>query len=290
MAPTSALPAQIDGRIEIVTPENIAFSYRTAGPFLRLPAYLLDKILQVLAIATLGLILMFSLGMAGLGSLATGGWLVAIFVVSWFYGGLFETFWNGQTPGKRAFGLRVVAIDGRPINALQAVLRNVLRAVDGLPMFSAVPLFQVGLLACLSNRRYQRLGDLACGTMVILEDRRRLSRVARSADPAVNELALAIPAKFVATRPLAQALSKYVGRRATFSPVRQAEIAGHLARPLIERFGLPANTNADRLLCALYQRTFVADQTLVGSAISAEAENPFASRHSPMTESVESNV
>ena len=52
----------------------------------------------------------------------------------WFYGGLFETFWNGQTPGKRLLGIRVITLDGQPINALQAILRNVLRIVDAQPL------------------------------------------------------------------------------------------------------------------------------------------------------------
>ncbi len=124
---------QIDTLIEIVTPENIAFEYRVAGPFHRLPAYLIDVVIRVGAavIALLAFMWMFSIVAApGLG---LGLGLVVWFVVEWLYGGLFETFWNGQTPGKRLMRLRVVSIDGQPINAFQAVLRNVLRAVDALP-------------------------------------------------------------------------------------------------------------------------------------------------------------
>jgi hypothetical protein len=36
-------------------------------------------------------------------------------------------------------------------------------------------------------------------------------------------------------------------------------VASHLAQPLLERFGLPADTSYDLLLCALYYRTFIAD-------------------------------
>ena len=60
-------------------------------------------------------------------------WLLLAFAVSWFYFGLFETFWNGQTPGKRMMGLRVLSVTGQPINAMQAILRNILRAVDAMP-------------------------------------------------------------------------------------------------------------------------------------------------------------
>ena len=98
-----------------------------------------------------------------------GAAFILSFVMNWFYGGLFETFWNGQTPGKRAMGIRVVTIDGQPITGLQAILRNVLRLVDGLPMIAGgvFPLFQLGLISCALNNRYQRLGDIASGTYLI---------------------------------------------------------------------------------------------------------------------------
>ncbi len=73
--------------------------------------------------------------LGGLEGLGFAVWLLLAFVISWFYFGLFETFWNGQTPGKRLFGLRVLRTDGRPINAMQAILRNVLRAVDAMPIW-----------------------------------------------------------------------------------------------------------------------------------------------------------
>jgi len=60
----------------------------------------------------------------GAGGVGLSVILVAWFGLSWFYGGFFETVWNGQTPGKRLLGLRVLTVEGQPINALQAVLRN----------------------------------------------------------------------------------------------------------------------------------------------------------------------
>ena len=55
------------------------------------------------------------------------------FVLEWFYGGLFESLWNGQTPGKRLMGLRVLTTEGQPINGMQAVMRNLLRYADIFP-------------------------------------------------------------------------------------------------------------------------------------------------------------
>ena len=44
---------QIDSTVEIVTPENIAFHYRVAGPFRRLPAYILDLFIRWVVITLL---------------------------------------------------------------------------------------------------------------------------------------------------------------------------------------------------------------------------------------------
>jgi uncharacterized RDD family membrane protein YckC len=272
----SSSPRQLDSRIEIVTPENIAFHYLLAGPFRRLPAYLIDAAICVtfLVVTLLGVGLWSAVG--GLGGVAIGMWLVLAFVVSWFYFGLFEALWNGQTPGKRLMGLRVLAVDGQPINAMQAVVRNVLRAVDAMPIVGlsaelSIPYYMVALVAMAASDRYQRLGDLACGTIVVVERRSTLRGVAPIQHPEVIEFARHLPPQFVAPRGLAHALSVYAARRELFSPPRRFEIARTLAEPLCERFGLPRDTNPDLLLCALYYRTFIADRH--GEApLSAEAE------------------
>jgi uncharacterized RDD family membrane protein YckC len=254
---------QLDSRIEIVTPENIAFHYVLAGPFRRLPAYLIDCAICV-GVLLVGLFLLsLFAAIGGPTGLGAGLWLLAAFVISWFYFGLFETFWNGQTPGKRLTGLRVLSTDGQPVNAMQAVLRNVLRAVDSMPLLGpdeiGIPLYMVGLIAMASNNRYQRLGDLACRTIVVVERRSKLRGIAPVQHPEVIRFAQYLPRSFVVHRELAHALSVYVSRRERLSPARRYEIARTLSEPLVERFGLPADTNPDLLLCALYYRTFIGE-------------------------------
>jgi hypothetical protein len=189
--------------------------------------------------------------------------------MSWFYGGFFEAYWNGQTPGKRVLGLRVVCIDGQPINGVQAVLRNILRAADALPVVPlpgselpvpVLPLFQVGLLTPLLNERYQRLGDLVCGTMVVVEEKQFGAAMIQMKDPAAVQLAAQLPANLQVSRSLGRALTKYVSRRAMFSHERRSEIARRLAETLIRQFSLPPQTNYDLLLCALYYRAFIDDR------------------------------
>jgi hypothetical protein len=166
---------------------------------------------------------------------------------------------NGQTPGKRVLRLRVLTVEGHPIAGWQAILRNFLRAADALPMVP-VPTYLVGLATATMNDRYQRLGDIAAGTMVVVERRRRDHGVARVDDPEAIALAAALPADLRIDRHLAQALSTYVERRGGLGAARRDEIAAHLARPFIARNALSPDLPPDALLAALYYRAFIADR------------------------------
>jgi uncharacterized RDD family membrane protein YckC len=275
--------SQLDNRIQIVTPENIAVEYRVAGPFVRLPAYLLDLLIRIGVFLFMAFVISIISTSTGLFGMGIGGALVILFLMEWLYGGIFETFWNGQTPGKRMMNLRVVSIDGQPINALQAVLRNVLRSVDGMPLLvqNYFPTFLVGLLTTTTNHRFQRLGDLACSTMVIIEDRQQLYGVVRVKEPVAIALALSLPAGFPVSRSLARALSQYVERRRVFPPARRAEIARTLGAALIEKMNLSPSTNHDVLLCALYHRTFITDRAGDESAMPV-GQSPFAPVATPV--------
>lgn len=267
---------QLDTSIETVTPENVLLQYQLSGPFRRLLAYVIDVLIRigVYLVMTIAFSLLF-------GALSIEGVGVAIlfllyFVLSWFYGGLLEAYWNGQTIGKRAMGIRVLTLSGEPINALQAILRNVLREVDSLTPFFVplvwfipfatenfnfpIPTYLVGLIAMICTKRFQRLGDLACGTMVVVEQRSWNQGLLHIDDAEVLQLASLLPANLEVSRSLGQTLSHYVERRRVFPPARRADLAKHIGVPLCRRFGLPPNTNHDMLLCAMYYRTFISDQ------------------------------
>lgn len=262
----------IDATIDIVTPENISFQYRVAGPYRRLPAFAIDLLLRfgvwfafIFAFSMIGIMRLID------GALAIVVLLLLLFVMEWLYGGLLETFWNGQTVGKRVMGIRVLSTDGQPINGLQAVLRNILRFADMMPLIPlaalsdepsaiAIPTFVIGLVVPLLNSRFQRLGDLVCGTMVVIEEKSFLLDAAQLEDPRVAQLAAELPPAFTVTQTMARALASYVDRRQLFSPPRRREIARHVGEPLVARFGLPADTSYDLLLCALYHRTFLAQR------------------------------
>jgi uncharacterized RDD family membrane protein YckC len=243
----------LDTTVRLVTPERIVFLYPLAGPFRRFFAYLLDlavKVGLVLIGVMLATILIVGGSVSGLGPLMIG-W----FVLEWGYGAGLEGLFNGQTLGKRALGIRVVTDQGVPITGAQAVLRNVVGAADGL-----IPFFYLtGLSSMVLTSKFQRLGDLAAGTMVVVEERQRRSGVVRVEEPAVAALLHWLPVRVAAGPELARALSDYVKRRERFQPALREEMAAPLARPLRERFGLPANATADAVLCAVYHRVFLGE-------------------------------
>ena len=72
-------------------------------------------------------------------------------------------------------GLRVVEASGLRLNPSQIVVRNVMRLFDMLPAF-----YLVGGIACVWNRKRQRLGDLVAGTAVI--------RVPKLSEPDLSQL------------------------------------------------------------------------------------------------------
>ena len=169
----SALQHQkVDTRVVVETPEGADFQFVIAGPGKRVIAWLIDRLIQAGIITLVGILKLFLLpfGEAGAG-LGVGGTLIISFLLDWFYFSLFEAYWNGQTPGKRAQGLRVVRTNGTPIDASSAIGRNFLRAADMLPFF-----YTIGMISMLMTRRLQRLGDLVFDTMVIDERREWISR------------------------------------------------------------------------------------------------------------------
>ncbi len=229
------------------------FQYPLAGPFRRAFAYAIDVALLIaLVIAAVIASMLLSLGSIGGG---IGLALVAYFAIVWGYSAFCEAVFNGQTLGKRLVGLRVVSDRGIPITGAQAVLRSLVGTIDGPLPFC----YLLGLASMLLTLKFQRLGDLAAGTMVVVEARRGRAGVIQVELKSVEALLAWLPVRVSAGPDLARALSDYVQRRGRFGPARREEMAGHLARPLRDRYGLPADSSADAVLCALYHRVFLGE-------------------------------
>jgi len=146
--------------LTIRTPEGIEFSLLLAGPVTRFLAWSVDLLLILATNKLLGVLL----GVLGIISrdIAMAAAVLGFFIVSIGYGIVTEWYWRGQTLGKRLLRLRVADVRGLQLRFSQIVIRNLLRFVDSLPV-----LYLVGGLACLLNRRAQRLGDFVANTIVV---------------------------------------------------------------------------------------------------------------------------
>ncbi|QDU62251.1 RDD family protein [Planctomycetes bacterium Pan216] len=241
-------PEPLDTTIRIVTPENIAFRYRLAGPCRRGPAWMIDLVIQFLLIVGLNMAIGWLFQTRASGGII----LVLVFVVIWSYGALFEIIMNGQTPGKRLLRLRVVSTAGLPINGQQAVLRNLLRYADFFPWLFFFP----ALVCFLVTRRFQRLGDLAADTMVIVDERHQLSQVRQVDHPGLPAVMDLIPTSYQAEPRFSKAVAGYIGRRSVLAPARRRELASLVVEPLWDRWQIAESADPDLVLCALYKRSY----------------------------------
>lgn len=270
---------KLDTTIELITPENIVFRYYLAGPAHRIPAFLIDCICQfVIFMATSFALVFLTFYFPMLEEIIDFVFLVSIFCIFWLYGGILESVWNGRTFGKWALGLRVVTVEGLPITPFQALMRNLLRAADLQPFFTG----WVGLLTMMLNRRFQRLGDLACKTMVIIDRVSTLQAIPLADHPEIAAVAELLPHRLEFHPSVVRALLLYVHRRQWLSWERRNEIAAPLAEALRKRYGLPSDIPADTIVCAAYQRGVLGSAAQNGqNAVMGSLRRPDADRSSP---------
>ncbi len=206
--------AMLDTLQSVELADGVEIRLRMAGPLPRAGAYLIDFIIRG-AISTVITVIVALSGIAVGGNVATGLLLLFWFLMDWLYPVVFESGKRGATPGKRIVGLRVVQASGSPVTIGQAVIRNFLRFVDGMPMFTYV----FGLTSCLATKRFQRLGDLAAGTVVIYSKPQVMPVMA--APPPVAP----VPPPVGLTVDEIRALSSFRERAGLWSEGRRAEIA-----------------------------------------------------------------
>jgi len=149
----------------IETPEGVSIRLRLAGPVPRALAWLVDFFIRAV-ILTIFLTALSGVSGSGLG---LGILAISVFLLEWFYPVLFEVYAQGATPGKKTLGLAVLQDDGVPVGWSASVMRNLLRAVDILPVYYAF-----GLCSMFLNRDFKRMGDIVAKTIVVHRDQPRL--------------------------------------------------------------------------------------------------------------------
>lgn len=254
--------------LKIDTPENVTFDYDVAGIGSRFLAALIDTTLILLSqLLLVGVVLLmmififetnvfegdlFSWGLAILGIMS--------FIFLWGYYIFFEILWNGQTPGKRWVGLRVIRLDGTPITASEAVIRNLVRIIDLLP--SA---YGIGVVTMFISSNSRRVGDLAAGTLVVHE--RGISELGNISPVShamvntwvsKNDVPEGFPVEKLSQDEL-QIIEEFLSRRRELS--NRLLLAQHILTSIITRLEIPRDSipfnKAEEILAALYKVTRV---------------------------------
>jgi uncharacterized RDD family membrane protein YckC len=157
-------------KLTIDTPEQVHLEFVLAGIGSRFMAVFADTVIWILGLVILRFVENrvlegnFFLQLTGYQLWVKAMLIFVSWCLFWGYYAAFEASWNGQTPGKRWAGIRVIKETGRPINAFEAIARNLLRVIDMLPLF---PPYAVGIVTMMLNPKNRRLGDFVAGTIVV---------------------------------------------------------------------------------------------------------------------------
>lgn len=185
-------------QIVVASVTGVDVELQIAGPGSRSYAFVIDwHIRLVLAVAwfLIGLPILngaWSLEVPGDKDKAFAfGVLIPSLAIYFFYHPVLEWTMRGRTPGKRMAGVRLATPAGDIPGVGAVLIRNLFRVVDGLPMF-----YVVGLITTMVTRQHLRFGDMAAGTLLIVDhdregkDLRRFETLAQRAslDPRMADL------------------------------------------------------------------------------------------------------
>jgi uncharacterized RDD family membrane protein YckC len=253
---TDPSPVRVSGdfsdKLTIETPEQTVVEFEVAGVGSRFLALAYDTLLQILVGVGLLVILVVA-GIAMPNSAKSGVWFLALVLLAFFvlyfgYFAIFEVLWNGQTPGKRKEGLRVIKDSGRPITPAEAVGRNLMRIVDQLPA-----LYAVGICSVLLSRQNKRLGDFVAGTIVVHEKSLQDAKPVWEAAPA-RQVAPSTTLGSERLTPEEFALVEaFLNRRSSLPVDVRFSMAAQIARQIQPKLALPPgeSLNAEKLLEAV---------------------------------------
>jgi len=235
---------------EITSPERVRLSYDLAGPGSRFPALAVDHLIQgllilsVLVVATGTVYIDVSVYLPsraramGLALWVWAGLVLITFAILWGYFVFFEVVWNGQTPGKRAFGLRVMRVGGYPVDLLASGVRNLVRYVDFMPCG-----YSVGLVTMFLSGQWQRLGDYAAGTVVVRDRRPEApSALQPQAGPAWEAALRGIEG---VSEDEYGVVREFLRRRGELEADSREDLARRIADPLAEKLGAELGAGAE---------------------------------------------
>ncbi len=221
--------------LDVRTAEAVAVRFELAGLGSRFLALAADLAIQLLVVLAVVIVLMIYGAISGNHSPfgtppGTGGKLgsalfiallaIASFVLAFGYFVVFELAWNGQSPGKRLLGLRVIRDGGFPIDAGASVIRNLVRIVE-----ASLGFYVISAIIMLLSPENKRLGDFAAGTIVVRDNAAAIPTLANLASEE-DEAAVAGDGLERADRVL---IEQYLARRASLDGNAAQAIATAIA-------------------------------------------------------------
>ena len=234
----------MDRFLDVRTPESIAFSYELAGLGSRALAVIIDLVVQI------ALVTLFILGLAYIGAhapktpdplltdatfrfaqnIVVGFVIFVLFAIFFGYFILFEALWNGQTPGKKLMGIRVVRDGGYPIDFSASLIRNLVRVGEW-----AIGGYAISAISALISPENKRIGDIAAGTIVVRDHRmeapKQLLEDLREEPSYASTLYLSGEERGIVRR--------FLDRRESLAPQARAKLAAQIAERVRPR--LPAD-------------------------------------------------
>lgn len=274
--------------LNIDTPENVIFGYEVAGIGSRFIAAIIDTFLifTLIIIGTLGILFVAALASdvdTLLSNPDDSGFLLAFALIAlvnffflWGYYLLFEVWWNGQSPGKRLIGLRVIRTDGTPMDFSESIIRNLVRIVDFLPGY-----YMIGFITMFISQQTRRLGDYAAGTLVVYDKGNvSLDSLKQENEPRRipyhplkhGEQIIGLPIEKLSDDDIAIA-ENYLARRLDLIQ-GNAELGSRLANQLLTKMGVPERNlthwQATELLEALVATRYREPEVNKGNELSQE--------------------
>ncbi|HVU46881.1 MAG TPA: RDD family protein [Terracidiphilus sp.] len=242
----------IGDQLNIDTPELVSIEMPIAGIGSRFIGILVDSLIWSAAIVILVIVFAILVASVHFAGHLSENWIVGIlflilFLLQWGYFALFEAFNNGRTPGKMVAKIHVIHRSGRAVSFIEALARNLVRAIDYLPGF-----YTIGIIAIFVSKQNQRLGDMVAGTLVVrdhaiesphwgeLGTRTITAGTVTPVAPAAPHLSVVLSAPSVAKLSTADlsVLENFFSRRLDMDLTTRAALAERMAAALCAKSGL----------------------------------------------------
>ena len=155
-----------DDQLSVQSVTGVDLTLSIAGPGTRSYAFVIDWHIRFL-IAAAWLLIAYYLFDVPLTLKSTAGFLSVLpaSIFYFLYHPILEVALRGSTPGKRMAGVRIVSRDGGPPGTSALLIRNIFRLIDSLPAA-----YMLGLISCFVTVNRVRVGDMAAGTLLVLDN------------------------------------------------------------------------------------------------------------------------